>query len=263
LALLSALVVSAIAAPSAFAVTAKNTTAFTCVKVAKAKTGDFEDAHCDVTSKEKTGEFTHELILPNVTTNVVLTNEKTKNATTESTPAILKTTIFGVQTEITCKKANGEGTFTNEETEPKVHTGKGSGSTKMTECTVAKPSKCTVKEPIEIKLVGVPVEKLGAKENEMGGELKPAVGETIVEVVLQGAECAVKATYKVNGTVIATGTPSPTEKHSGSTAIYTNAMTKETLKFGGNPAEFSLATTVRMAPLEGKEQNPVSATTTT
>lgn len=268
-ALLCAFLVLALA-QSASAAAAKNTTAFTCIKVAKAKTGDFDDAHCDILHKNekgevtKEGEFTHEAIPTGVATNVVLTNEKTKNGTTESTPAILKGTIAGVITEIVCTSASGEGSFTNEEPEPKVHTGKGSASTNMTKCTVNKPAKCKVKEPISLTPSGVPVEGLGVGKNEMGGEVKPVEGKPFVAITFEGVECALKnLTFNVEGTAIATGAPAPTEKHSGSTAVYTNAMTKETLKFGGKTAEFSLATTVRMAPVEGKEQNPVAGTTTT
>lgn len=267
---LSALLTCAFVAQSASATPAKNTTAFTCVKVAKAKTGDFDDAHCDVRHKNekgeltKEGEFTHELIALGETTKVVVSNEKTKNATTETTPGVLKGELAGAKLEIVCGVIAGEGEFKNEEPESKVHTGKGSGTTKFTSCKVEKPTKCIVKEPIEVSAVGEGVEELGTEKKEMGGELRPVAGKIFVSITLEnkGAEkCALAGKpLEVEGTAIATGTPAPTEKHSGATAVLTNAMTKETLKIGGKPAEISAVTTVRMA---GGEQNPITSTTTT
>jgi hypothetical protein len=259
--LLSALLVCAFTAQGASAAVAKNTTAFTCVKGGGA--GDFKDAHCNEKVTAGTGEYGHVEIKVGEETKVSFTNAGTAGATKEATPAILKVTLFGVKVEIVCTKVTGEGTFRNEEPAPGVHTGKGTGNGESSSCKVEKPAKCTVKEPLAINVEGQPLEELGAGKNEMGGELKPAVGTTFITIVMQGAECAVKGEYPVTGSVVVTGTPAPTEKHTGATAISTNAMSKETLKLGVNPAELSLTTTVRRAPVEGKEQNPISSTTTT
>jgi hypothetical protein len=266
LALLLALLCSAFVAQSASAVVAKNTTAFTCVKEGGGE--DFKDAHCDEKVGPEAGEYGHVPIPVNETTKAVVTNAKTKNSTTESTPGILKGTLAGVTMEIICNTITGEGTFTNEEPESKVHTGKGSGTTKFTACTVVKPAKCAVKEPIEVSAEGVPVEGLGAGGNEMGGELKPpGGGKTFVSITLENKgleKCSLAGKpFNVEGTAIATSTPAPTEKYSGATAVLTNAMTKETLTIGGKPAEISATTTVRRAPVEGKEQNPIASTTVT
>jgi hypothetical protein len=255
-------VVVGVSAQSAWGAVAKNTTAFTCVKGEGER--DFKDAHCNEKVAAGTGEYGHVAIKTGEQTKVTFTNAATAGGTKESTPAILKTILFGVKVEIACTKFTGEGTFANEEPEPKVHTGKGTGSGESTSCKVEKPSKCTVKEPLAINVEALPLEELGVGKNEMGGELKPAGGgTTFITIVLQGAECNVKGEYPITGSVVVTGTPAPTEKYTGATAVSTNAMSKETLKLGANAAELSLTTTARRAPIEGKEQNPIASTTTT
>jgi hypothetical protein len=267
LALFCALSISALGAQSASAAFSKavNTTAYTCVPGGGNK--DFSDAHCDNKVTPGTGSFGHEVIPVNQETAVITTNEKTKNLTTESTPAILKGEVALTKTEIECGSVHGEGTFKNEEPSAKVHTGSGTGETKMTSCTVRKPAKCVVAEPIVVKVQGIPVEKGGAGGNEMGGEIKPAVGSRFVEIEFKdkgGESCPLKnKVFPIEGSAIATGSPEPTAVNTGATAIYTNEMTKETLTMGGKPAEFSVATTVRMSPVLGVEQNPISGTTVT
>lgn len=260
LALICGFLFCALAAQSASATLAKNTTAFTCVKGAAAK--DFSDPHCDTKVSPGTGEYGHESIKLGDTTKVVFTNAGTSSATKESTPAIFKAEPFKVKTEITCKTVKGEGTVTNEEPEAKVHRGSGSGTTEGTGCTVQKPLKCSVKEPIAVGAEAVPLEELGAEKNEMGGELKPVGGgKTFTTITFEGAECALKGKpFNVEGTAIGTaGTATQTEKQSGATVVFTNAMTKETLIVGAKPAEMSLVATVRRAP----EQNPIAGTTIT
>lgn len=257
LAMLCALLFSASAAQSASAASAKNTTAFTCVENGGAK--DFSDAHCDTNVGVEKGKFGHVAIKTGETTKVTLTNKGTKNVTTESTNAVFKASPFGVKTEITCTEVSGEGTFTNKEPEAGVHTGSGSGTTKATKCTVNKPEKCTLKE-VTVTAEGVPIEGLGAGKNEMGSELKPSGGGKIFTEITLAGECAIAGKpFPVEGTAIATGgTATQIEKHSGATAVLTNAMTKETLTAGGKPAEISLVATVRQVT-----GNPLSGTTVT
>lgn len=262
LSLLCALMVCAFAAQSASAAKGLNTTAFTCVK---GGTEQFEDAHCDKTGPNQEGPYGHVAIEKDVTTDVTADNSTTGGATE---PAILKGKAFGAALQITCTKVHGEGKLHNVESEKdgkKVHTVTGSLTTNFSSCSVQKPSKCTVKEPIVVEAVGEGVEELGAEKNEMGVEFKPASGTTFVEITLEGSECALKGKpFKVQGTAIATGgTATQKEKWGGATAVFTNAMTKETLEIGGVAAEFETKTTVRMAPEGGKEQNPISLTTFT
>jgi hypothetical protein len=255
LALLSALLVCAFVAQSASAAAAVNTTAVTCVSEAGKK--DFSDAHCDKKVADGTGKFGH-VEIKNEATTVSVTNAKTANNTTEAAPTILKGTVFGVKNEITCKTVTGEGSLTNEEPSAKVHKFTGSVTANFTACTVNKPALgCKVKEPISVTSKVEGVEGLGAGKNEMGQEFKPAAGETFSELTLEG--CFIAGTYKTTGTAIGTGTPAPTEKFSGATNVFTNAMTKETLKLAGNPAEISSSTTVTMSG----GGNPIALTTTT
>jgi hypothetical protein len=247
LSLLCALMFSAIAVQSASAAKAINTTAFTCV--AKAG-GGFADAHCD---SGVGGNFGHEPIAVGTTTETEATNEAGKNA-------VLKGELGGVKMEITCETVKDEkGTVTNTEPAAKSHQVSGSATVNFTKCTVNKPNKCTVKEPISTNVNFEGVEGLGAGKNEMGLEFKPQAGEIFTTITLEGAECALKGKpLEVKGTAVATGAPAPTEKHAGCTLNFTNAMTKETLSIGGKAAEFSSITTVKR-----KGGNPIALTTVT
>jgi hypothetical protein len=243
------------AAQGASGFPAENTTAVTCVSKGGAE--DFNDAHCD----SKTGgfgKFGHVAIKTGEATSVALTNAKTQNNTLEASPAILKGTIFGVKTEIVCKTVSGEGTLTNEEPVPKLHRFKASLKTKLNSCTVAKPAGfgCKVKEIIELGSTVEGVEHLAGGIGEMGLEFRPTA-VNFDSITIEG--CFLAGTFPLGGTAVATGAPLATEKHSGATLIFTNAMTKETLKFGGNPAEFSSSTTLTMA----SGGNPIAFTTTT
>lgn len=256
LALLSALLVCAFVAQSASAAAAVNTTAVTCVKGGGDK--DFKDAHCDENVGKDKGEFGHVAIAVGTKTTVSVTNAGTANATKEAAPTILKGTVFGVKNEITCKTVSGEGELTNEEPSAKVHKFTGTVTAKFTSCTVNKPAiGCKVKEPISVTSKVEGVEGLGPEKNTMGQEFKPAAGETFSELTLEG--CFIAGTYKTTGTAIGTGTGSPSAKFSGATNVFTNAMTKETLKLAGNPAEISSSTTVTMSG----GGNPIALTTTT
>ena len=255
--LLCALIACAFFAQSASAVPAKNTTAFTCVKTPMPGTGDFQDAHCDKPAPLG-GNFAHETLAPGIKTKVTVSNESTQNETKEASPAVLKGTVAGAKLEITCKTVSGEATQENEEVEAKKHRVRTIGAPKLTSCTVTKPALgCKVKEPITLEVEAEGVEELGAGKNEMGIEFRPSAGETFAEFTIEG--CALAGTFKITGTAIATGTPAPTEKHGGATKRFTSAMTKETLKLAGNPAEFESAITVRMAG----GGNPISFTTVT
>lgn len=261
LSLLSALFLCAFAAQSASAAPGKNTTAFTCIKV-EAKTGDFADPHCDTKAAE--GDYAH-LSLGLVKTKITIGNEETKNSTTESTPAVLRGESFKVQIEISCAAVSGEGTQSNEEPEGKSHRVKATATINHSKCTVLKPAKCSVKEPIEMKVQAEGVEELGAGKNEMGIEFKPEGGGALTTITFEGAECPFKGIpLKLEGTMIATGgTAAQTERHAGATKVFTNAMTAETLKLNERAAEFSASTTVRRVPIEGVKQNPISLTTVT
>jgi hypothetical protein len=256
LSLLSALLFCAFGAQSASAAKGTNTTAFTCVK--GGGNLDFTDPHCDNRVEPKKGEYGHVEIAKDTTTAITATNEKTKEKTTEHTTAVLKGELFKVKLEITCTKLHAKGTLHNVEPVSKEHSVTGEIETVFSECTVHKPTPCTLKE-VKVPAVAEGVEGLGAEKNTMGLEFKPTKGEIFVSFELEGASCPLKGVpIEVKGTAIATGTPSPSGKHTGATAIFTNEMTKETLTIGGKPAEFSAVATVQM---EGG--NPIALTTAT
>jgi hypothetical protein len=261
--LLSALVFCAFAAQSASAAPAKNTTAFTCVQNGGLK--DFQDQHCDKKVLAGQGQFGHLPIPLNQTTEITVSNAKTGNETLESTPTVLKFIFGGKPVEISCKTVHGVGTMHNVEPILQEHKVTGTLSVKATECKVLKPMKCFVKEPIEYLTEFEGVEGLGPEGNTHGIEFKPHLeeGGVLMTITLEGPECFVKGIVPITGTMIATGGPSPKEQHSGATQIFTNEMTKETLKAAGKPAEHSGALTMRMAPVEGIEQPPIAFTTVT
>lgn len=256
LSLLCALVFSAIAAGNAAA--AANTTGFTCLKGSGSL--DFADAHCDSKVTPGTGEYGHVSIKNDVTAEVTIDNSTTGGATQ---PARLRGKFAGLATEITCNSVHGTGTIHNVEPGEKKHNITGTTVVSLTNCSVQKPAKCDVKEPLEIKAEFEAVEGLGSEKNTMGLEFKPDGGGTVfgsVEFINNGAEsCAINGKVgNVEGTAVATGAPSPAAQHAGATAIFTGAMTSETLTFGGTKAEFEATTTVKV-----KNGNPIVPTTTT
>lgn len=232
LSLLCALLVCAFAAQSASAAKAVNTTAFTCVK--GSGNIDFKDAHCNEKVAAGTGEYGH----------VAIENNTTRGITFRGHLA-LKGKLIGLTIELTCE-LHITGSFHNVASSGN-HTLTAQVKLKL-KCTLSKPSKCVVNEPIEGAAVFEGVEGLGPEKNTMGLEFKPEVGGTLFEVTFKnkGAEsCALNnKTFPVSGTAIATGTPTPTEKHSGATAVFTHAMTAETLFFGGEKAGIESTTEV-------------------
>lgn len=256
LSLVCSLLICAFAAQTAFGAAATNTTAVTCTEGAGSK--DFSDAHCDTSVGAEKGKFGHTALKAGESIEVSVTNAKTQNNTTEANPAIQKGSLFGVKSEITCKTVSGSGSLENKES-GKEHKITGSITAEFTSCTVNKPAGfgCKVKEPITVKSSVEGVEGLGAGKNEMGLEFKPSEGETFAEITL--TSCIFAGTFKVTGTAIGTGNPAPTAKHSGTTNVFTNAMTKETLKMAGAAAEISSATTVTTKT----GGSPVALTTTT
>jgi hypothetical protein len=254
LALLCALLFSAFAAQSASALL--GTTAVTC---AEKGTEDFADPHCDRHVGPPEGKFGH--IAIEGETPIEATNNKTKNETKESTPAILKGTAGGAATEITCTVVTGTATATNKEVE-KVMVNEGTKVTvEYSKCTVQKPLKCTVKEPIKVeKATSKTVNNQGTSKTEMGLEFKPEAGKPFTTITYEGAECGLKgSTLEVLGTAVATGSAGSTEttKYSGATLLFTATMTNATLTFGGKPAEFSNANTIQMSG----GGNPIALTT--
>jgi len=265
LSLLIALAFTAFAAQSASAV--KGTTAFTCVK--GGGLNDFGDAHCD-SAKEK-GGFGHTEIAEGVTTELEVTNAKTKNNTTEPTTAIF--TLKGLSGNAVVECATVGGTSSNINVSKgvdgvKANEGKSIGVSFKT-CKVQSPLGCDVKEPIEMTGTSTTRVGLGTEKNTMGVEFNPAVDKEGVPLPLfeitftnklpEKCSLGPNNTIPIRGTVLATGSRGSDESasSSGGTLIFTKAMTGETLKWGEFQAFFEGTITLSM-----KAGNPITFTTT-
>ncbi|HEX6667087.1 MAG TPA: hypothetical protein VF081_10890 [Solirubrobacterales bacterium] len=92
-----ALLASAFAAASASAAS-NGTTLFTCKETGEG--GGFTKSHCKP-GDAGSGKFSHVAVPENTTTDISITNAETANNTTESTKAVLKTELGGVEVLIT------------------------------------------------------------------------------------------------------------------------------------------------------------------
>jgi len=227
LALVCALVLSALGAQAASA--ASNQTIFECTKSATTKT--FSDAHCD--NESGTLEYGHK-VFPSAATAISLTNGKTKNATTESTTAVMKVPLVKgfKNVEITCTTVSGTGTALNSASGAEMK-GSGSGTINFTNAGGANCSTnqagCTAK----VNPVGASAETVDIAAAEMGLKFFPTTGGVFATVKFEGT-CGMAAlgALNVEGSVIATAGGVPNGK--GATAVITAAMSS--LIFGGGAA---------------------------
>jgi hypothetical protein len=267
LTLLCALLFSAIAVQSASAAAAKNTTFFTCVKTDSGKS-TFTDPHCDFDDAGK-GNFEHQPLESGLgnTTEVESSNETTGGTTS---PQVLEGSPFKVSTSISCTTLAGIGSVGN--TEPKLGEHKISAKTviNLSGCTVAKPAKCAVNEPIVMTFGSIEgLEGLTGPKGEanaMGVEYKSEAGRPITTITLEGAECALKGfPFPVEGSIIETSGPGTAEAQTkiwhGATSIFTAAMSN--LTAAGRPATYTGNKTVVMKKVAGKTSWPITKTTVT
>jgi hypothetical protein len=266
LSLLGALLLCLFAVQSASAVSSINTTAVTCVFKGGFGLEDFSDSHCNTKVTPGEGSFVHEIIASNKTTEVSATNQNVTESTKISEPAVLKSKIGLTAVEITCN------TVQNLSSKSEIHNIDVGGThaltgqvrTLFTTCTVNKPAKCTVQEPIESNATVEGAEKLGAG-TEMGIELKgKSFEETFAEITFLGTECALKSkTFKVQGSVIGTSGPttesSQATSYGGATVVFTPKSNMQSLKLGVEKAEFSTIVT----PKNAGSGTPIAATTST
>jgi hypothetical protein len=248
LALLCALLFSAVMASSASAVT--GTTAFTCAPQ-KAGVG-FSDAHC--TKASGSGTFGHVAIAENLATTIHGTNEKTSTNTLEHTPFVLKSNqpLIG-ETEITCTKVFAHGTQTNKVNattkEHFIHGEK--GEIHYTECAFAKPSFCkVVKGEITVKSVTATSE--GQGKNIL---FKPEAGTTFVTINTEN--CLGVTKLNVEGSVKA--------QENGATLEFNHAKITEdkSLTLNGQAAGLQGKITVSQAAgteASAKTGNPITST---
>jgi hypothetical protein len=269
LSLFSALLFCAFVAQSASAAwgeAAKNTTAVTCVEKGGSK--DFNDAHCDEKVEPGKGSFGHVAISNGTETEVEVTNEKTKSATSEPTPVVLTGMFVGVKFELVCNKVETDAAakksfLLNSEAVAGEHKVSGTIAVVLTECTVNKPANCTI-ETNQITMSASVEGREKAATNEMGLEFTPdkATSESFATIHLIGPKCpfAGKALLPA-GSFVATGNVAPTAKWSGATLVLNSEKEMQSLfTVSGNAAELKGAFTVRMKGAEGK---PISFTTTT
>ncbi|HEX6666682.1 MAG TPA: hypothetical protein VF081_08820 [Solirubrobacterales bacterium] len=129
-----ALLASAFVAQSASAIS--GTTAFTCVKDGgdKSLRGD----HC-LTTGTAPQEYGHVAIAQDKTTELIATNVKTANSTTESSVIKLKLTIAGVPIELNATEINGAGWMENKKTASGEHYTVNEGTITFTGVTVKEP----------------------------------------------------------------------------------------------------------------------------
>jgi hypothetical protein len=184
-AVLCALVFSAFASQSASAETPE-TTAFECTT--KAAALDFSDAHCDVTKSP--GTFGHTKFSTVSETAISATNEKTASSTTAAVSSSIEGEVALTKTKINCTKFQGSGKLKNEEPAAGKMQAKGNATVEFSGCTVEKPLKCVVAEPITVKTTAITKTNLGVSKTEMGVEFAPEVGVTFVtiEYLNKGAE---------------------------------------------------------------------------
>ncbi|MGB7686547.1 MAG: hypothetical protein WBL45_12295 [Solirubrobacterales bacterium] len=272
LSLLSALIFCAFAAQSAFATVgtkSNNTTGFTCIKVGPKS--EFADAHCN---SKTGGEYAHQLIPLDTTTEVDATNAGVTESTKNSEPAVLKSSLGLAKLTIECATVKGtpkNSTQHNVEPAAGQHTFTGSAQAEWSNCTVKELTKCVVAEPIVISTTFYGVEGLeGPKgeKNAMGVEYKGAGAEetfTELEFKNKGAEACSANGKKapVKGSLIGTSGPTTESEQETKATSATIAITPknkmQTLKLGTSPAEFS----VIVVPTMAGGGNPISVTTTT
>ncbi len=102
----------------------------------------------------------------------------------------LESEVLGLKIIIECVKDTFTGTF--------EAGGASKGEVKFKECSVINPE---TKEPVKHCSVHEPIEfKFRDQLLSPGDEFKPFSGTTFVEITFEGEKCAIKGTYKVEGT---------------------------------------------------------------
>jgi hypothetical protein len=266
LALPSALCLCAIFAQSAFAEAGEKegTTLVTCKRGGTTK--DFSRAHCAPADKVAagTGEFSHFKVATGLPTTILASNSGTSNETTGPEPAILTSTVAGVEVEVVCTSVSSKGISQNDVIvgPPITHTISGKGIfVTYAGCTVPKPAgqSCKIKEG---KFV---TSELTSMDEEMGIKfIGPVVGGVNLFSIIVIENCKVagfNGEKKVTGSVLA--------KPQGATFWVALAKGPEsTLEFAGQKAGLSQKETIKgriHKELESEETEPVeplSVTTT-
>lgn len=247
LALLCALALCAITAPSASALQ----TAFVC-KEAKGKVG-FEDSHCTkATEGEEKVKYVHESIKAGTETKVTITNDETTVEPNSAVWPVFGLTLEGEAVEIGCAEVTGTGTVTNKA----GGSIEGKATMEYKACSASKPltaenkTKCKVKEPIVVK---AKVKNFESGE-DMGYDFTPESGTAFGELTIEEneASCSAEGTYKIEGSAKAKAT---TE----SGAVFTFETGEKELTAGGSQALLYSSIVMEM---EGEGTQPAITLTT-
>jgi hypothetical protein len=258
LALLCALVVSAVTAPSAMAL--KGTTAFECKEVATG--AEFEDEHCTKKAGGGGKGWKHEKINAGQTLLTANNNITGAKVIRPGMSGTIEKKEFAVEAS-GFKTCANKAFLENKENGAKQMEVAGETCGEFTGVEVTKPAGCTVKggviklnEKTKGKTV---VKEVAEKKQEMFIEFTPPEAKPFATFTFEGATCELKGvTAEVTGTAKANVTTSET-LFDGPTLTFT--AVNSTLKVGGNAAFFDATFTVRMQP--GAEEPPVVLTTTT
>lgn len=251
IAVLFALALSAFSAASA---SASGATAFTCVKDSG---GALFGPHCLKASTGDETKYSHVAITKPTTGTA--TNANTASGTTAAQSAILKSTLSGVNTEVTCKDVHGEGTFENRTTvkETGEMFGHAEGRLHYTNCVVKAPAEkgCVVANEGTITTEQLTGRTVGNGETVEIGPIAPNTKFADIKI----EKCSIGAlnqTFPVTGSLIV--------KTNGATLTSTHAeiTAQKTLKFGGQTAGLDGALTLKAHSEAGEETNPLSVTAT-
>lgn len=245
LCLLSALVFSAVAAPSASA----STTAFTCS--ASADTKPFKTQHC--VPGESGTAFGHTSIANGTTTEIAGTGSATDATTTGGEPTFLHSTISGVAVQLKAVAVSLSGTMTNSESGGEM-IASGEGKINYLGVSVTKPAGkgCVVKGSV------IETNQLKATTAGVGTGIKfePATaGALFAAFQVEGCSiAALNGLYEVKGSVI--GIPN------GATVVFVEAATTAagTLTFRGQKAGLEGKITVSGRANGGQSFTPLSVT---
>jgi hypothetical protein len=258
--LLSALAVSAYAAPGASAL--QGTTAFTC-EPAKDGAG-FSDEHCEK-AVGSGATFKHSAIKPGVSTQLSISNNETLSKV--STQKIY-TIFMGEEIDL---DAGGFASCINKTSlENKENGGKmeaaGEFCGDFFNVVAKKPGGCKVKKGIvkvtEKSTIKTVVEKVVENE-KMYVEIAAPAGKPLMTFELEGCGTAGlnNVPIEITGSAKANVTTN-TKQLDGPTLEFLTAETENTLKVGANVAKYEGTLTMRMLAEVGKEVNPVTTTTT-
>jgi hypothetical protein len=255
LSLLGTLCLCAFTAQSALAVpgwtTNENTTAYECESKAGAQ--DFSDAHCDSPVKAGTGSFGHVAISTLGSPAITVTNQTTKNKTTEPTDTVLQAISKGETVNIAVKEVHGIGSIKNSAPELK-HEVEGTVTLEYRTIVVNEPLNCSAKEPVEFTTKFKGVKTAGG---EMGLEFTPEKG-VLLTIELLGGKCPQAGTkLELKGSAVATGGAGAMAKASGATGVFSSG--NQSLEVSGLGAILTGTITTRLSGLG----NPIGLTTVT